>query len=288
MKKLLVTGATGFLGSRIAEYYKEKYKVFAPGHREMDITCAESVNAYMGKICPDVVIHCAAVSDVGQCEKEPEKSREINVTGSENIAGACREIGAKCILCSSDQVYFGSAQKGPHSEGEILKPGNVYGRQKLFMEKSCLEINPDAVLLRLTWMYDRVSHNEKEHGDFMRTLLLNLETGAGLSFPVHDVRGITDVHQVITNLEKVFLLPGGVYNYGSPNRKNTYEMMCNTFAGLGLDKGKIHKNTETFADSPRDISMDITKLNACGINFPDTEEGIYTVLKMQSQSNSGE
>lgn len=277
MKKLMITGASGFLGSRTAEYYSRNYQVFAPSHREMDITDIQSVERYMKENMPDAAVHCAAVSDVGLCGREPERSRQINVTGSENIARVCRQIGAKCILCSSDQVYFGSREPGPHREDEALKPGNEYGRQKLFLEKSCLEINPDSVLLRLSWMYDAVGKNEKEHGDFLRTLHANKKEGAEMYYPVYDVRGITDVSEVIANLKQALSLPGGIYNFGSGNEKNTYQLVKELFSRMQWDDKMLKENREAFADCPRDISMDMSKIRRFGIGFSDTLERLCRI-----------
>ena len=106
MKKLLITGASGFLGRRIADFYSETYEIAAPTHTELDITDPDNIAFVLKKYQPDVIIHCAAMSDVGRCEKEPEQSWNINVAGSVNVAKAAGEINAKCILCSSDQVYF--------------------------------------------------------------------------------------------------------------------------------------------------------------------------------------
>lgn len=282
MQTLLITGGSGFLGGRIGDYFQgqhgDRYQVFMPGHGEMDITAAESVEKYMMRLKPDVVIHCAAVSDVGACGREPQRSWQINVTGSENIARVSRDVGAKCILCSSDQVYFGSSLPGSHAEDEKLEPGNEYGRQKLFAEQSCLKLNPDSVCLRLSWMYDATSRNSREHGDFLRTLLDNMRAGRELSFPINDVRGITDVRQVVSNLEKTFALPGGVYNFGSPNDRNTFETMRELFSRLHYDAAVLRKNEEAFSDAPRDISMDMSRLGRHGITFTDTVEGLYNIF----------
>ncbi|MDO5416918.1 MAG: sugar nucleotide-binding protein [Lachnospiraceae bacterium] len=280
--KILITGASGFLGRRTAEYYRERYEVFMPGHQEMDITDVQSVGRYMEGHRPDTVIHCAAVSDVGACAREPEHSRKVNVDGSRNIARICREIGAKCILSSSDQVYFKSPVSGPHSEDEVLNPGNEYGRQKLLAEQSCLQINPDCVFLRLSWMYDAASKSEWEHGDFLRTLLANLREGRELVYPVYDVRGITDVNQVIRNLEKAWKLPGGVWNFGSFNDRSTFDTMEAVFSRLNCGPeiiSKLKKNKDAFSDSPRDISMDPGKRKRYGIEFTDTAEGLCAALE---------
>lgn len=274
MKKILVTGASGFLGRRIAEFYQGKYEIYTPGHREMDITDRERVSAVFHDFKPHIVIHSAAVSDVGLCESKPEWSWGINVDGSRNIAAASAECRAKCLICSSDQIYFGSNLKGPHREDERVKPLNVYGRQKKKAEEECLAENPECVLLRLSWMYDTETKNEAEHGDFFRTLAFLLRTEEMLSYPVNDVRGITDVNEVIHNLEKAWELKGGVYNFGSPNEMNTYETVLAMFSELGWDTGRLKKNEEAFASDPRDISMNLQKVEDNGIVFASTLDGL--------------
>ncbi len=282
MKRMLITGASGFLGKRVASYYKSNYIIFTPTHAEMDITDPKSVENLFSKLYPDIVVHCAAISDTGTCEREPERSRLINLDGSVNVARATGIVGAKCVLCSSDQVYFTRiAPMGlyGHKESEVLNPGNEYGRQKQEAERRCLEINPDCVMLRLSWMYDTETKSASEHGDFMRTLLAKLDSGEELSYAVHDIRGISDVNEVIQNLEKTFTLAGGVYNFGSPNDKNMYETMRAVFSNRGWNADKILKNEAAFHDNPRNISMCQEKINNSGIFFTDTTEQIVRVLR---------
>lgn len=274
MKKLAVTGVSGFLGRRIAEFYQGKYEIYAPGHREMDITDRERVSAVFHDFKPHIVIHAAAVSDVGMCERKPEWSRRINVDGSRNVAAVSAKCHAKCLICSSDQIYFGSSIPGPHREDERVKPLNVYGRQKKKAEEECLAENPECVLLRLSWMYDTETKKESEHGDFFRTLVSLLRTKESLSYPVNDVRGITDVNEVIRNLEKAWELKGGVYNFGSPNEMNTYETVFAMFSELGWDVERLKRNEEAFVSTPRDISMKLEKIEDNGIAFASTLDGL--------------
>lgn len=279
MRKILVTGATGFLGSRILDFYSNKYDICAPTHNEMDITNEDNVFSVFDKYKPDIVVHCAAVSNVGLCEKEPEKSYKINVDGSTIIAKVSRKYQAKCIICSSDQVYFGSAMEGAHSEEEKLQPFNLYGQEKLKAEQECLNINPDCVLLRLSWMYDVRAIREGEHGDFFRNLLPQIRGTDELSFPIYDKRGITDVNEVVENLEKTFQIAGGVYNFGAPNDKDTYHTIYEVFSNVGLDVSRLRKNQEAFKDNPRNICMSQDKIEKCGISFSTTVNGLSRSFK---------
>lgn len=274
MKRLLITGASGFLGRRAAAFYSETCEICAPSRTELDITDLENVYAVFRRFKPHCVLHCAAVSDLGMCEKDPEGSWRINVDGSRNMAAAAAEFSAKCLLCGSDQVYFGNGIKGPHSEEEPIAPPTVYGREKKAAEKECLAVNPDCVILRLTWMYDTCTLAPQEHGDFFRTLADRLRTSAPLSYPVYDIRGITDVNEVIRNFKNALELNGGIYNFGSPNHMNTYETVCAMFTALGWNLRSLVKNEEAFAADPRDISMDTGKLNDSGITFSSTLDAL--------------
>lgn len=279
MKRLLVTGASGFMGSRVVEFYRGKYEICAPGHGELDITDESEVISRLRDWRPDYVVHCAAISDIGRCDREPERSRDINVEGAVNLARASALVGAKCLLCSSDQVYAGSAVRGPHRETEEVRPGNLYGREKLAAEERCMEVNPDSVSLRLSWMYDRRTLNPGEHSDFLRTLLAKLRTSETLRYPANDMRGITDVNQVAENLEAAFALKGGVYNFGAPGTKSMFDMVHSLFERLGWGTERLARDGEAYAESPRDLTMSQEKLNGSGIFFTDTEERLLRILE---------
>lgn len=168
--KLLIIGSSGFLGSRLAHYYKEKYDLLLPSHSELNISHEEAVKTYMEEHRPEAVIHCAALSNTWYCEQHPEDSHKVNVQGTVRLAKACKLTGAKLVFMSSDQVYNGTPTSGPLKEEDVCQPVNVYGRHKLEAEQRTLRNLPDSVGLRLTWMYDLPDSCLKQNSNLLANL----------------------------------------------------------------------------------------------------------------------
>ena len=101
---ILITGSSGFLGSRLAVYLAKRYDLLLPTHSELNVSREDTVLAYMEEHRPKVVIHCAALSNTWYCEQHPEESHRVNVQGTVKMAKACKRIGAKFRFMSSDQV----------------------------------------------------------------------------------------------------------------------------------------------------------------------------------------
>lgn len=275
--KILVTGAGGFLASRLIEMYRERYQVTGLTHRQLDILKPEAIREIMEQLRPDIVLHCAAISDVARCGREPELSWAINVEGSANVAAACARYSARIVLCSSDQVYFGAPGTDPHREDEILNPPHEYGKQKLEAERECMRNQKDSVILRLSWLFD--SHvSDAEHGTLVTDILRKASNGEKLSYPVHDIRSITYVHEATAHMEKVWNLPPGIYNYGSENNKNTYEIAKLVLSLCGITSAQIVPNEEAFRDHSRNLAMDISKIKKLGIHFNNTEQSLRLAL----------
>ena len=160
--RVLVTGPRGFVGARIMDELGRD-AVPAPSLRSAD---EEDVRRIVDAARPDLIIHTAAISDISTCEKDPQGSYRANV----EIPVWLARTGVKCVMFSTDQVYSGCIGEGPYSEEETA-PSNLYSRHKLEMEQRTLDINPDTVLLRATWMYDMPKYGVPNRGNFLVNML---------------------------------------------------------------------------------------------------------------------
>lgn len=257
MKKIMVTGAKGYLGRRICQYYKDKYEVIEVSHEDMDITEEGDVMRQMEFIRPDLVIHCAAISNTALCAQKEDWSYRINTLGPEVIAKACEKYGAKMIFCSSDQVYHAEEGLNPHKETEVLHPVNAYAKQKLEAESRCQRACQQVVILRLTWMYDAANKqgSKNEHGDLYQTLINAEKKGESVTFSDQDFRGFTEVNEVVRNMEKVFYLEPGIYNFGSSSKGNAYETVKALAEKWGISSKVVEKNKDVNKKFQRNISM---------------------------------
>lgn len=274
MKKLLVSGAGGFVGARIMTQLAGRYELCAFPKGMPAAADEQTVADWVRREQPDVIVHTAALSDTGYSEKHPDESYRANVLLPCWMAAAAQKSGAKLVAFSSDQVYTGLTEHGPFDEDTPLSPANVYGRHKQEMEQRVLDILPDAVLLRAAWMYDLPGYGLPIRGNFLLNLLTAAMRQETLRFSMRDYRGITYVREAVERLTQAMELTGGVYNFGS---ENDCDMVTTTRRACALLD--IHPVIET-ADWPRSLLMDGGRFRAAaGVGFDDTLTGVQRCLR---------
>lgn len=275
-KRMMLTGAEGFLGARIAAYYENQYDVRKTGHGCLDITDKKAVFEFFKNEKPDMVIHCAAISNTMICDDNPGLSKSVNVKGVVNLSEACSETGSRLVFMSSDQIYGGSMKKGSNKETDETPPINVYGIHKKQAEDEILRILPEGICLRLPWMYDFPVRGLKSNRNFLVNLLKAMIQNRPINLPVYDYRGITWTQEVVKNLEPAMELPGGIYNFGSESTLSSYEIgrqVLDLLDKNGDRKELVVPDETSFFDSPRNLTMNIDKIRARGIDFSETVAG---------------
>jgi len=174
--KVLVTGVAGQLGHDVvSELEKRGHEAVGVDVQEMDITDGAAVERVIAQVTPEAVIHCAAWTavDAAEDEENREKVRAINADGTEHIARACREIGAKMMYISTDYVFDGQGDTPWTPDCEEYAPLNVYGQTKLEGELAVKRWLEEYFIVRIAWVFGVNGKN------FIRTML-----SIGQKYPV--------------------------------------------------------------------------------------------------------
>lgn len=181
MKKILVTGANGQLGRAIRKEYKDENIEFfntdvikAEGvNTTLDITSIDEVMLLVRQEKPDVIINCAAHTNVDKCEQEWDLAYKINAIGPRNLSIAAAETGAKIIHVSTDYVFEGNGMT-PYTEFDAPNPISAYGKTKYEGEKFVKDFADRYFILRTAWLYG-------DGKNFVKTMLRLSETNEEIS-----------------------------------------------------------------------------------------------------------
>ena len=277
--RLLMTGATGFLGSRAVAMLSKPYAVetlpSALVRGDLTPDRRDALYAALAQAAPEVILHTAAISDTAYAEAHPDESIQANVTLPQVLARLADKLNSKLVLCSSDQVYGGCEGSGPFAEDAPLAPRNVYGRHKLLAEQRALDAAPDTVCLRLSWMYDLPGFGLPTHANLLTNLLNAALRGKPLPLSTADYRGVTYARQAVEALPAAFTLPGGVYNFGSENALNVWQTGLRWCAALGLPPETV----QPMQGAPRSLRMDGARLRGAGVAFDETADGVTRLMR---------
>ena len=269
MAKILITGGKGMLGRTLQRELAD-HDLFVADLPETDMLDADSLGRAFAAFRPELVIHCAAMTKVDDCETNRELAYRLNETGSANVATACRAAGARLIAISTDYVFAGDAPSDyAYAETDAPAPRTVYGASKLAGERAVLSILPEAVVLRIAWLYGAGGPS------FVHTMAkLGAQDGAPLKV-VDDQRGNPTSTVAVAGAVK-FLLSHpevrGVVHGTCEGVCSWYDLTCELFRLLGLTRAVTPCTTAEFPrPAPRPANSALAKnvLHALGFAMPD-------------------
>ena len=266
-----------FFGTRFREAYHHQFEILSTDVGELNILDKEKVQDALNLFKPDYVVHAAAIAHTGFCNENPDKCREINVTGTLNVASACKRVKAKMVFLSSEQVFNGNAESGPYKETDIPRPNTVYGKNKLEAEELLKGELDEYWILRFTWMFGIPERNQPVAANILWDTVKIALRGKKTKVPCNEYRGLTYIGEVMNQFDRIFDIPHGTYHIGSHNELSRYDIVCLILKELGLDyriDELIEKDQEKYADKPRDARLNTEKIRRHGFKFSSSSDAI--------------
>jgi len=194
MKKLLITGISGFLGWNLSQlaiknwqiygtYFSHTLEIAGINLYKVDLTDFLAVKKILLEIKPDAVIHLAAQSQPNFCQKNPELSYKINVSSTINLAQLSAEFQIPFLFTSTDLVFDGTHP--PYQESDRVSPINLYGEQKAEAEQEILNVYPESIICRMPLMFGIPSPCSPS---FIQPFIQTLKLGNSLSLFADEMR----------------------------------------------------------------------------------------------------
>jgi dTDP-4-dehydrorhamnose reductase len=285
MAKILVTGASGLLGSNLVYEATYQHDVIAVSHSHAlryeraetvmaDLSLPENADLVIGQYAPEWVIHCAAETNIDRCERDPDRAFRLNRDMARWVARATRASGGRFIYISTDAVFDGSGSG--YSEEDIPQPNNIYSQSKLEGERVVYEEDPRAMIVRTNFF----GWNAVDKKSLAEWFLEHLEEG-------RMCRGFTDVFVkllLVNDLVDILLKMlenecEGIFHVVGKDCVSKYHFGLLLAEVFHLDRQWIQpievEQVGLIAPRARNLCLDTTKIsNALGIDMPSLENGL--------------
>ncbi len=287
---ILVTGAKGQLGcemQRLGMVSPNNY--FFTDIAELDITDAQAVMNAVKTASIDVIVNCAAYTNVDKAESDEATAELINATAVGNLAKAMKEVGGTLFHVSTDYV-FGCDGNTPRTEDMPLNPLGVYGRTKLHGEQAILESGCKAIIIRTAWLYSEFGNN------FLKTMMRLTAEKEQLNVVFDQVGTPTyagDLALAIFSIIEAGVYEGneGIYHFSNEGVCSWYDFAVEIATAAGNTACRINPCHSSEFPSPVTRPsysvLDKTKIkNTFDIDIPHWRESMeYCIKRIKAQNN---
>lgn len=280
--KILITGGKGMLG-RTLQRELAGHEIIVADLPEWDIT---DDTGFVAKVCeakPELIVHCAAMTKVDDCETNRDLAFRLNEDGSRNVALAAKACGARLFAISTDYVFSGEPPREPWawSETDIPRPRTVYGASKFAGEQMIQMLLPEAVIIRIAWLYGAGGPS------FVHTMAkLGAQEGAPLKV-VNDQRGNPTSTKTVADVVKFLMTKSdvsGIVHGTCEDQCTWYDLTVELFRLLGLKREVVPCTTEEFprpAPRPHNSALKKSVLNLLGYRTPKWQDALAEFVKTE-------
>ncbi|MCG9793916.1 dTDP-4-dehydrorhamnose reductase [Flavobacterium algicola] len=282
MKKILITGAKGQLGSELTILSKtySQYEWVFTDWQELDLCNLEALESSISKINPQIIINCAAHTAVDKAESEVELSDVLNHQSVAIMAKWSHENNCKLVHVSTDYVFDGDSSVAL-TETALTNPINVYGVTKLAGEKACMANNPDAIIIRTSWVYSSFGIN------FVKTMSRLMQERDTLNV-VNDQIGsptyAADLALAIMTILSESKWEPGIFNFSNEGEISWFQFALDIqeIGGFDCQVGGIpSSNYPTPAKRPNYSLLDKSKIKSTyGVAVPDYKQSLIKCMDL--------
>ncbi|HWM64125.1 MAG TPA: dTDP-4-dehydrorhamnose reductase [Solirubrobacterales bacterium] len=272
--KVLVTGAAGMLGRDVMlAAGNAGHDVVGFGRTELDVTDGAAVEKKIGGERPDVIVHCAAWTDVDGAEEAEDAATAVNGAGAGNVAAAAAEVGASVVYVSSDYVFDG-AKGSPYVETDQTAPLSAYGRSKLAGEVATAAANKRHFIVRSAWLFGIGGPNFVETmlrlaGDHGEVLVVRDQVGSP-TYTWHLAYGIV---RLIEGVEF------GIHHMAGAGACSWYEFAREIFEQANVECKVMSATTEMLGrPAPRPPYSALASQREHAIELPSWQDGLAAYL----------
>lgn len=297
--KVLLTGGSGLLALNWACAMRGSHEVVLATHKRrvnlagttaapLPLDAPEAFCRSLERLAPDVIVHTAGITNVEQCEREPDIAREVNAVLSRNVAQAAARIGTKLVHISTDHLFAGT--RSLYSEEAPPEPLNAYARSKLLAEEWVGAACPEALIVRTNFF--GWGHRDRE--SFSDWVYYNLTAGNALTMfddvfvtPILADRVALGAHRLLE------VGASGIYNVVGDERLSKYDFGVRLAEAFGLPKALLHRGkiaaSQLFARRPPDMSLDNRKARErLGSSLGNIAEYLHTLQQQERAGRRGE
>ena len=263
MKKIWITGAEGHIGTALLDLLEGvEYQLLPTDIEEVDITKIDEVTQFVHVNRPDVVINCAGLTDVQECENNVDEAYRVNAIGVRNVALAANEVNAKVIQISTDDVFY-KESRIPYNEFDNVHPRTIYGKSKEAGEKILTQLLNRFVIIRSSWIYGIGR-------DFVDEVLRNVGQGKTMEVPNNQYAAPTSAKE-LAKVIRYFIdnEEYGLYHVVCPGSCSRYEF-ARTILEYSGKAGELDLYPVVIEDSARPTYsvLDNMMLRLTGIEEP--------------------
>lgn len=280
--KVVITGGKGMLGRTVMRVLEGKHEFLVADLPEVDVIDERGFFDFVSANRPDAVVHCAAATNVDDCETNADFAYRLNACGSANVASVCNRLGVRLIAISTDYVFDGNLDR-PYDEFDTATGGaTVYGKSKFAGEELIRSLCPDHVIMRISWLYGFGGPS------FVHAMLKLADGTRPILKVVDDQRGNpTSAIAVARKIDEFLSRPlvRGTFHATCEGEASWAEFASEIFRVAGKEQKIRPCTTEEFprpAPRPKNSRLDKRALRISGFApMPDWKDALREFMKLE-------